>query len=586
MAEHDILIRDGSIADGSGAAVRSGDVAIRDGIIIEVGKVDTPARRTIDAAGALVTPGFIDVHTHYDGQVLWDEQLEPSFSNGVTTALAGNCGVGFAPVRPEHRDMLMELMAGVEDIPGAVLKEGLDWNWRSFPDYLDRVASRRYGLDFGVQVTHAPLRVFVMGERAARHEAATPEDIAEMSRLLVEAMDAGAMGFSAARFLGHRSSAGEFVPGTFADDAELLALAAAMGSTGKGVFQIVPHGAAGDIMGKAASREERLAEHDRFVRLAKAAGGPLTYMLLQFQSDPSDWQMMLDASDRANREGAQIHPQTAPRATGALTHLEGYHPFMLRPSYLQIAGLALPDRVRAMRDPARRRAILTEEDAETADAAQAMLVASYKNAAALYPMSLPIDYEPDADQTLALRAARSGTSLEEALYDHLVAGDGNDFAATFAANYVDRSLDTVHRLLTHPNVISGLGDAGAHVKFVSDGSMPSFQLAFWTRDRRRGPRLPMEFVVKKLTGDNADLYGLADRGVLAPGKRADINVIDLDRLQVDLPRMAFDLPSGAGRLLQRSAGYVATMVAGQITRWLDEDTGARPGRLIRSGRLR
>jgi N-acyl-D-amino-acid deacylase len=583
---NDIIIRGARIVDGTGAEARNGDVAITDGIITAVGKVTGSAGRTIEADGALVTPGFIDVHTHYDGQFLWDEELDPSFSNGVTTVIAGNCGVGFAPVRAEHHRALIELMEGVEDIPGIVLEEGLDWQWETFPDYMNRIAARRYSMDVGVQLPHAPLRLYVMGDRAVRHETATVSDVEKMTKLVREAMEAGALGVSAASFRGHRSTKGDYVPGTFSGDDELVAVAKAMAASGSGVFQIVPHGAAGDIMGDPATREERLAEHERFVKIAREANCPVTYALLQFASDSTDWKMMLEATERAHTAGLRIHPQTMARSGGAITTLEGYHPFLLRPSYMKLARLPLAERAAAMRDPAVRAAILSESDAlldAEGNAGTALVIASMNNLLATsYPMSAPLDYEPGPEKSLQTVADRAGKTLHAALYDHLVTASGNQFASTFATNFHNSSLDAAGEMLANPLVISSMGDAGAHVKYVCDGAITSFQLAFWCRDRTRGPRLPVEFMVRKATLDCAALYGLTDRGVIAPGKRADVNVIDFDRLNVKMPRMVHDLPSGGARLLQDGTGYLATLVAGTITRENDEATGTRPGRLIRS----
>jgi N-acyl-D-amino-acid deacylase len=582
----DIVIRGGRIIDGTGAAARHGDVAIKDGLITAVGDVEGTAHRTFDADGALVTPGFIDVHTHYDAQFLWDDQLDPSFSNGVTTAIAGNCGVGFAPAREEHRRMLIQLMEGVEDIPEIVLEEGLDWEWRSFPDYLGRLAERRYTMDVGLHMTHAPLRMFVMGERAARHEVATADDLEQMTRLVKESMRAGALGFSAGRLREHRSATGEHVPGVFSNDEEMLALASAMGDCGKGVFQIVPKGAAGESMGDPPTRAERVAEHERFVRIAQAAKRPVTYSLLQFNCDPLDWKMMLAASERANAAGARIHPQTMARSAGAVTMLEGYHLFMMRPSYVEIAHLPLAERAAAMRVPGRRQAILSETDAEMRIATNkgtAIAVASFKNFLPnMYLMSLPLNYEPGPEKMIRVSAAKSGKTLEAELYDHFAAGEGNQFASTFSTNYGNGNLDVTREMISNPLVISSLSDAGAHLKYISDGCVPTFQLAFWCRDRVRGPRLPLEFMVRKATLDCAALYDLADRGVIAPGKRADVNVIDFDRLNIEMPRMLYDMPSGAGRLLQKGTGYLATLVAGSVTREDDQETGTRPGRLMRS----
>ncbi len=585
---YDILIRNGRIVDGTGAPARNGSLAIKDGVIVAIGEVDGPAKEVIEADGALITPGFVDVHTHYDGQFLWDDKLDPSFSNGVTTAIGGNCGVGFAPANPETRQELIELMEGVEDIPESVITEGMKWDWESFGDYLDRLDEREYAIDVGAQVPHSALRLFVMGERARRHEAATPQDIAEMARLLTEAMDAGALGFSTGRITIHLSSTGNHVPGTFAKDDELFALAKAMGESHRnGVFQLAPFGLVGETVSPdQAGRDGRLTELDRIRQCAELSGRPVTYLMLQFASDRDDWNICLDEATKANDGGLSIHPQTSSRAVGALSTLAGHHRFQLRPSYQAIAGLPLAERVAAMRDPARKAAILAEADdhASAADDPNLLqLVRMYSlTMRDVYPLSPPFDYEPADEQRLGEMADAAGVSEESYLYDHLTANDGRNIVAIFGCNYVDRDLEAVREALEHPAVISGLSDAGAHAKFICDGALPSWQLAFWARDRTRGPTIPLETIVHKLSGANAELYGLTDRGTLTIGKRADVNVIDHARLTLDTPEMHYDLPSGAPRLIQRASGYLATIVNGTVTRRNDEETGARPGRLVRS----
>ena len=582
----DLLIRGGKVIDGTGAAGFSADVAIKDGLIAEVGRISGPAHEVIDADGAVVTPGFIDVHTHYDGQFLWDDRLDPSFSHGVTTAIGGNCGVGFAPVRPEHRQALIELMEGVEEIPGIVLDEGLDWEWKSFPDYLDRLAAREYTMDIAAHITHAPLRVFVMGERALRHEAATAEDVAEMARLVREAMDAGAIGFSGARLLEHLSSTGAHVPGTFADDDELLGMARALGESGHGVFQIIPLGSVGASMFDQAGKAARRAEHDRIERIAEVSGRPLTYSLVQFNSDTDDWKDMIGHSERAAAAGLPITPQVGARGVGALTMLEGNHIFVLRRSYHEVAHLPLAARVAALRDPARRAAILSESSDTELVAANPQLGAFIEmiagRIAGIFPMTLPLDYEPAPDGRLEVLAAKAGVPMEHYLYDHYTVGDGTNVCASHVLNFGGGGLDGTYEMLKRDITASGLADGGAHMKMICDASMPTFMLSFWGRDRTRGPTLPLEHLVRKLSLKNAQLYGLNDRGSIAPGKRADINVIDLDRLALHMPRMAHDLPKGSPRLLQGSSGYRATLVGGVVTRRNDAETGARPGRLIRS----
>ena len=582
---NDILVRGGTVIDGTGSAGHTADVAIKDGKIVEIGRITAPAARTIDADGAIVTPGFIDIHTHYDGQFLWDDLLDPSFSNGVTTAIGGNCGVGFAPVEPEHRRALIELMEGVEEIPDVVLEDGLDWRWRSFPDYLERLGERRYAMDIAQHMTHAPLRLFVMGERAVRHEAATAEDIERMSTLVREGMMAGAIGFSCARIKEHRSTRGEHVPGTFAEDQELEALARAMGETGRGTVQIIPLGPLGETHYPQIGRPARLEEHDRMVRIAQAAGRPLTYTLLQFDSDPDDWRMMLDASVKANEAGVQIAPQVAPRATGLFTTLDGYHPFAMRPSFMALAHLPLDELRRAMRDPTVRARILQESDVPESQAPSlsvAMQVGRFKQTMPhYYLLRPPLDYEPDESLKVKNLAAAAGVSVEEFFYDMLTDPAGVA-AAQFYTNYSYGNLDDTREMMMNPYSIAGLGDGGAHMRMVCDAAAPSFQLAFWSRDRKRGPGIPLETTVKKLSSECADLYGMRDRGRIAVGQRADINVIDHANLSLGMPTTHYDLPLGGARFLQKASGYLATMVAGEPTRLADEETGARPGRLVRS----
>ncbi len=598
----DILVQNGTIIDGTGAPGRRGSVAVKDGRIVGVGEVDGPAAQTIDAKGGLITPGFIDIHTHYDGQFLWDNRLDPSFSNGVTTAVGGNCGVGFAPVRQGDRTKLIELMEGVEDIPGIVLDEGLDWDWESFPDYLDRLAARTYTMDVAAQIGHAPLRVYVMGERALAHEKATDEDIAQMAELTREAMAAGAVGVSGSRILEHRSSKGDYVFGTFAEDREVLALAQAMGEFGKGVFQVVPLGGSGDKGGTPASREERLREHARIEDIARVSGRPVTYLLHQFEYDREDWREMLAATERARDEGLDIQPQVAARGVGILMPLDGYHIFRCRPSYVEIAHLPRAERAAAMRDPARRAAILSEPNAR----AEGVLVSQsdYENVAHLsagsgeserilalaehytrtlnefYVMRTPGDYEPTDSARLTMIAAEGGSTLQEAAYDIYAEGDGGNVLVNYILNYADGNLDVVGEMLAHPETVSGLGDGGAHLQSICDASMTTYHIAYWARDRPRGT-LPLELLVHKITGKPAELYGFHDRGIIEVGRRADLNVIDFDGLSNGMPYMAFDLPEGGARLLQSSHGYIATMVNGVVTRRDDEETGARPGRLYR-----
>jgi N-acyl-D-amino-acid deacylase len=534
-----------------------------------------------------VTPGFVDIHTHYDGQFLWDDRLDPSFSHGVTTAIAGNCGVGFAPVN-EHRQQLIELMEGVEDIPGIVLDEGLDWRWRSFPDYLDRLDARSYTMDIAANMTHAPLRVFVMGERALRHEQATSEDIATMCDMVREGMAAGAVGFSNGRLVEHMSSRGAYVPGTFAEDEELFALAGAMGQGGHGVFQLIPKGAIGAVVGDELGRDARITEHRRIEAIARAAGRPLTYTVTQFSSDVDDMRAMIHESDKAVAAGLAIRPQISARGVASVYTLDAYHIFLRKPSYRAIAHLPRKERATAMRDPAVRAAILLEDNVDGDYAKDPFLLGvlnrQQRSTGSSFVLSNALDFEPGPERQVSNLAAAAGKTCEECVYDHFADGEGDNFTVGITLNYTEQSLDHLHGMLGNPNVISGLADGGAHMRIICDASMPTFQLAFWARDRKRGPRLSVEAVVRKMSMEPAALYGMSDRGLLEVGRRADINVIDHDRLSVGNPRIVHDLPSGAGRLLQTSEGYLATFVNGVLTRRNDAETGARPGRLVRSGR--
>ena len=585
---HDTIIRGGSIIDGSGAAPFTGDIAISQGRIVEVGKISAPAREVIDADGALVSPGFVDIHTHYDGQFLWDDAMEPSFSNGVTTAIAGNCGVGFAPALAANREALIDLMDGVEDIPGVVLNEGLDWGWTSFPDYLDRLESRAYTMDVASHLPQAPLRVFVMGERALAHEQANADDLEAMARLVREAMAAGAIGFSGSRILEHMSRSGEHVPGTFAAEEELLTVARAMRGFSHGVFQMAPLGAGGDTIGLQPSWDERVAEHARMERLAEASQRPFTYIVHSCNHAPEEWRMMVDASAKASERGLEIVPQIAARGLGFLLGLDAFHIFVMKPSYRAIAHLPRAERAAAMRDPARRQAILTEANVPAQgprDEKALLMVERFGTMLQkYYVLDEKVDYEPGEDARLDVIAARSGRTMEEVLYDTISAGDGRQTVVNFLMNYTHGNLDSVHDMLDHPGTVSGLGDGGAHLAVICDGAMPTFHLSFWARDRKRGPTLPVEKMVHKLTGKPAALYGLADRGTIAPGKRADLNVIDFAAVGTEMPEMHFDLPLGSPRLLQHGRGYLATLVNGVATRRNDADTGARPGRLVRGGR--
>jgi len=581
----DKIIKGGTIVDGSGGTPYVGDVGVADGVIVAVGdSIDDTASETIDADGALVTPGWIDVHTHYDGQISWDSEMAPSSMNGVTTAVMGNCGVGFAPVAPGGEKELIELMEGVEDIPGTALYEGMEWGaWETFPQYLDYIAGREYAIDIGAQVAHGALRYYVMGERGSDNEDATADDIAEMGRLVAEAVDAGAVGFSTSRTIGHRALWGKPVPGTFAPFEELRGICEAMVATGKGVFEMIPSGTVGQLERLGGEPFTLQEEHALMTRVSKETGCRVTFTLVQSPDYPPDtWREMLALTDDANSDGARLYPQVSSRPIGIVTGLTGYHAFQRRPSYMRIAHLPLSDRVVEMRKSEVRAAILSEDDVPVEEpGSMENLFTLFLGAAALtYPLSDPVDYEPTIDKMLASRAVNGEDPLE-ILYDFLLEEDGLAMGS-LAGFDLKESQDVLREMLLHPATVTGLSDAGAHVTLICDGTMPTTQLGFWTRDRIRGEQLPVEFLVAKQTAGNAALYGFDDRGSLTVGKRADLNVIDHANLNVGKPRAHQDLPGGGSRLIQPVSGYLATMVNGVVTRRNDEDTGERPGRLVRS----
>ena len=583
----DYVIKGATIVDGTGGAPQRGDVSVEGGLIVQVGgSVTDSTRHTIDADGAIVTPGWVDVHTHYDGQVSWDQVMDPSAGNGATTIVMGNCGVGFAPVRPGGEKSLIELMEGVEDIPGTALYEGIEWGrWESFPDYLDYIAGREYSLDIGAQIAHGAVRYYVMGERGSANEDATAVDIAEMSTLVAQAIEAGALGFSTSRTIGHRSLWGSPVPGTFAPDEELLAIATAMGATGKGVFEMIPAGTVGKLDALGGERTTPEAEFDLMDRFSRVSGRPVTFTLVQSPDYPPDtWRHLLALTTEANASGSQLFPQVSSRPIGLATGLSGYHAFQRRPTYMRLADLALHERVKEMAKPEVKAAILSETDVAVAEPGSMANIFNLFLMAApvIYPLADPVDYEPEMSMCLGARAAATGDDILSVMYDFLLEQDGASMGAIMGGVDVHQSQEVIREMLVHPATVTGLSDAGAHVTLICDASMPTTQLTYWARDRRRGERIPIEFLVHKQTARNARLYGLDDRGTLAPGLRADINVIDLENLSVAPPKAFHDLPAGGTRLIQPVVGYLATMVNGVVTRRHDADTGARPGRLVRS----
>jgi N-acyl-D-amino-acid deacylase len=581
----DVVIRGGTVVDGTGVAPYTADVGVAGGVITEIGSVTSAAREVLDADGALVTPGFVDVHTHYDGQATWDDALEPSASNGVTTVVMGNCGVGFAPVHPGDHDALIDLMEGVEDIPGSALSVGMPWGeWESFGQYLDVLAAREFALDIAAQVPHGAVRFYVMGERGAANEDATDEDLEAMASIVRDALAAGAVGFSTSRTIGHRAKSGRPVPGTFAPEDELLALAAAFKPFGRGVFEAIVAGTIGSLERLGGEPTKPIDELPLLEKVSRESGRPVTFTVAQLFEDPEHWRVVLDAAATANRAGAQLRPQIIPRSVTIMTSLDTYHLFMGRPTYQKVAHLPLAARAEEMRRAEVREAILSERTSAGDPKDFSSLIVELFQVALPVTFSLtePIDYEPELSASVFAQATARGIDPVAHMYDLLLEDDGKAFYALFGSNFVGGSLEACFEMLSHPDTVTGLGDAGAHVNLISDCSASTFHLTHWGRDRTRGERLPIELLVRKLSGSNAELYGLQDRGTVAVGKRADLNVIDFDRLRIRAPEVRFDLPAGASRILQGAEGYLATLVRGSVTRRGDADTRVRPGRLVRA----
>jgi N-acyl-D-amino-acid deacylase len=585
---YDVKITGGTVVDGTGADRYLADIGIKDGRIVEVRRregasagIEGDAATTIDATDRVVTPGFVDVHTHYDGQVSWDETLEPSSLHGVTTVVSGNCGVGFAPVRPGREQWLIELMEGVEDIPGTALAEGITWQWESFPEYLDAIETRTLAVDFGTQIAHGAVRGYAMGERGARNEDATDDDIAAMARIVQEAVEAGALGFSTSRTEGHRAIDGEPVPGTYAAERELFGLGRAMAAGGQAVFELAPAGAVGE------DDEAAMRELDWMRRLAAETQRPVSFTMIQTQSAPDLWRKQLDLAGDAVAAGIPVYAQFAARPFGMLFGFPGYHAFDHRPTFLKLkAELDREELAERLADPGVRATILGEADlppdpAKQFDAIFSMIQHSLGN---LFAIGNPPDYEPTPDRTVAAIARERGEDPLATLYDLMLEDGAGAMLMLPFFNYAEGNHDAIYDMISHPAAVSGLSDGGAHCGLICDASMPTSLLTHWTRDRHRGPKFSLEYMVRKQTLDTATLFGLSDRGVIALGKKADVNVIDMKALNLDVPKMVYDLPAQGRRLVQGARGYDATIVSGAVTRRHGADTGARPGRLIRGVR--
>lgn len=570
----DTLIRGATLVDGSGAPRFTGDIGIQGGKIAAVGKVTEGARRTIDATGATVTPGWVDVHTHYDGQVTWDPYLSPSTLHGVTTAVMGNCGVGFAPVKPDRREWLISVMEGVEDIPGTVLSEGIDWQWETFPQYLDALASKPHALDVGAQVPHSAVRTYVMGERGVTHDEATADDIRAMTQIVGEGLKAGALGFSTSRTLIHKYQQHKYPPGTFASPEEILGIARAMKTAGHGVFQMT------------ANHVSMEGELWWLTQIAKDNSLPVAFALVQTDQTPDTWKRLLAHLDATHAQGVPLYGSISGRATSMVMGFEGsLHPFVLHPLWQQIAPLPWAVKLAKLREPAVRTALTNLQVVEMAAQVNQEAAFFLRGLARLFVLGADVNYEPLLSGSVVAQAKATGANPLEVAYDAMMANggrhDGKGLLYFPVFNYSYGDLSPLHTQLQHPRTLMSLADGGAHVGYICDVSMPTFMLTHWARDRTRGPTLPLELIVKKQTHDTASVYGLHDRGLIRPGYKADLNIIDFEHLQVDKPHFVFDLPAGGRRLTQGAQGYLATLVSGEPILENGEVTGAMPGRLVR-----
>ena len=566
----DLIIKNGDIVDGTGSKAFKGDLGILNGTIVKIGEISDEAKNIIDASGSHVIPGFVDIHTHYDGQVTWSEELTPSSNHGVTTAVMGNCGVGFAPCRPEDKERLISLMEGVEDIPHPVLSEGLPWNWETFPEYLDSLSERQYDIDFAAQVPHGPLRVYVMGDRGANRETATPEDIEKMADLTSEAVKAGALGFSTSRTLNHQTAEGQPTPTLTAELDEMVGIAKGVQAAGSGVMQVVTDFKGNDN------------EFELLKEMAKQSGRPLSVSVAQHHRVTDGWRNILRTIERANSEGVKLAAQVCGRPIGVLFGLElTNNPFSAHPSFIEIKDLPLDEKLFKLRDEQFRKRLLAEAPQVENNPFLRQAHARYHD---MYVMQENPDYEPPPSESIASQAMELGLNPLELCLDILTRGEGKDMIYYAFLNYGESSLDPAKEMMEHPNTILGLGDGGAHCGSICDGSFTTHMLTHWTRDRKRGEKLELPWVIKAHCRDTAKAVGLNDRGILAPGYKADINIVDLKKMQLRKPEVHFDLPAGGRRLMQYAEGYVATIVNG-VPIYLDgESTGARPGRLVRGSK--
>jgi N-acyl-D-aspartate/D-glutamate deacylase len=565
MSQFDLVVRGGTVIDGTGADARSADVALLDGKVAAIGSVDGRGHQEINADGALVTPGFVDIHTHYDGQATWSNRMSPSSHHGVTTVVMGNCGVGFAPVRTSDHELLIELMEGVEDIPGVALQEGLPWSWESFPDYMDYLSTRQFDMDLGAQIPHAALRVYVMGQRGADREPATAEDIVTMRDLTEQAMQAGALGFTSSRTLNHRSSTGAPTPSLQAEIDELLGVADALKASGRGVIEMI------------SDFDDLDDEFNLLQAMVTRSGRPMSISLAQGLS-PHGWRKILSRIEGAVASGLVMRGQVAPRPIGVLMGLTTtLTPFTTRPSYTEVSKLPVAERIVALRDPERKARILAEETGPGFQRLFKMMQGGTK----VWLMTDPPNYEPAPEDSFAGLAQANGQDAWSMVYDAMLGDDGKAILYMPFANYADNNLDCCREMILHDNTVMGLGDGGAHVGTICDASFITTLVTHWGRDRTRGEQIDLPTLIKSQTHDTARAVELEDRGTLEVGMKADVNVIDFDNLNVRSPEIVHDLPAGGARLQQRADGYLATIVNGQVTYQNAEATDALPGRLIR-----
>ncbi len=566
----DLVIRNGLVFDGSGGEPFEADVAVSDGRIAAVGRIAGSGREEIDARGQIVTPGFVDIHTHYDGQATWASHLSPSSFHGVTTVVMGNCGVGFAPCRPNDHATMVRLMEGVEDIPGVVLTEGLKWNWETFPQFLDALEATPKDMDYAVQAPHGPIRVYVMGERGANREPATPTEIAQMAQIAKEAVEAGAIGFSTSRTINHRTSDGKPTPTLTAEADELVGIANGLGAAGKGVLQVVT------------DFKDRTEEIAMFRRMMSESGRPLSVSVVQSDAAPDGWRWILDQIETAANDGLEMRAQVCGRPVGLLFGLELTHnPFSAHVLWKEIAHLPLAGKVARLRDP-EFAARLVADQPQTSDRFGRLYLYNFDK---MWALGDPPDYEPELENAIGPRARAVGKAPAALALEHMLERGGKGILYFPSLNYATYSLDPSYEMLQRPRSILGLSDGGAHVGTICDASFPTSMMTFWTRDRTRGPKLSLPFVIRAHTIETARAVGLHDRGLLKPGYRADINVIDYDNLVLRSPEVVYDLPAGGRRLIQRAEGYTATIVAGEITYRNGRSTGKLPGKLVRGAQV-